>query len=62
MDTRKMAILTVLSIGSLLWGLKDLRRKKREGAPYDAMSIIQVAGGAAGIVFLIYLTLKTGGK
>jgi hypothetical protein len=58
MDTQKMAILTVLSVGSLLWGLKDLRKKKREGLPYDAMSIIQVAGGAAGIVFLMYLMLK----
>lgn len=57
MDTQKMAILTVLSVGSLLWGLKDLRKKKREGAPYDAMSIIQVAAGIAGIVFLTYLTL-----
>lgn len=58
MDTQKMAILTVLSVGSLLWGLKDLRKKKREGAPYDAMSIFQVVGGAAGIVFLAYLMLK----
>ena len=57
MDTQKMAILTVLSIGSLLWGLKDLRRKKREGVPYDAMSIIQVAGGIAGIIFIAYLNL-----
>ena len=61
MDTQKMAILTVLSVGSLLWGLKDLRKRKGEGMPYDAMSLIQVVGGAAGILFLIYLTLKTGG-
>jgi hypothetical protein len=58
MDTQKMAILTVLSVGSLLWGLKDLRKKKREGIPYDVMSIFQVVGGAAGILFLAYLMLK----
>lgn len=57
MDTQKMAILTVLSVGSLLWGLKDLRKKKREGVPYDAVSIIQVAGGSAGIIFIAYLNL-----
>lgn len=57
MDSRKMALLTVLSIGSLLWGLSDLRKKKREGASYDAMSIIQVGGGAGGILFLAYLIL-----
>lgn len=62
MDTQKMAILTILSVGSLLWGLKDLRKKKREGVPYDAMSLIQVAGGGAGVLFLIYLTLISGGK
>lgn len=53
-----MAILTVLSVGSLLWGLKDLRKKKREGLPYDAVSLIQVGGGSAGILFLAYLMLK----
>jgi hypothetical protein len=58
MDSKKMAILTVLSIGSLLWGLSDLRRKQREGASYDAMSIIQVGGGSAGILFLAYLILS----
>jgi hypothetical protein len=58
MDTRKMAILTVLSVGSLLWGLVDLRKKKRAGLPYDATSLIQVGGGFAGIVFLAYLILK----
>jgi hypothetical protein len=57
MDTQKMAVLTVLSVGSLLWGMKDLRKKKRDGVPYDAMSIIQVAGGIAGILFIAYLNL-----
>lgn len=57
MDTQKMAILTVLSVGALLWGLKDLRKNKREGKSYDAMSITQVAAGSAGIIFIAYLNL-----
>lgn len=55
MDSQpKLLLLAAVALGSLLWGIRDLMRKREEmGLAFRVQSWAQVAAGLIGLGFVI---------
>ena len=58
MDTQKLVLIFIISLGSLAWGSNDLIRKKDKGAAFRLQSYAQVVAGVVGLLVGMYYLLK----